>query len=239
MVITRSRRLLAILRGVLSMKLKALVVVCATVIAFGCAPPGIERDSSREPGHSLLLGALIQRLGSPDFSPGEGEVMYPFTYAFCKASGEEIVTNGSGFVLLRGPLWCLVQRWDDRVSGNPGRRMLIVDRTARKLEAEVREWPEGSRERWGNHWTCLRLADQGEDLYLCEYHFPEGAEQVLQSPGTRGFFVPARWNGDGLPEELPRFADASMVLSYEGPRVKHIEFRTGTTMITFMDFLYE
>lgn len=221
------------------MKLKALVVACATVIAFSCAHPGIELDSSREPGHSLLLGALIQRLGLPDFSPGEGEVMYPFTYAFCKASGEEIVRNGSGFVLLRGSLWCLVQRWDDRVTGNRGKRMLIVDRTARKLEAEVREWPEGSRERWGNHWTCLRLVDQGEDLYLCEYHFPEGTEQVLQSPGSRGFFGPARWNGDGLLEELARFADASMVLSYEGPRVKRIEFRKGTTMVTFMDFLYK
>jgi len=221
------------------MKLKVIAVAGATVIAFGCAHPGIEPESSREPVHLHLLGALVQRLGSPDFSPGEKEVMYPFTYVFRKASGEEIVKNGSGFVLLRGPLWCLVQRWDDRVTGNPGQRLLVVDRTARKLEAEVRDWPEGSRERWGNHWTCLRLADQGEDLYLCEYHFPEGTEQVLQSPGKKGFFVPARWNGDGLPEELPRFADASMVLSYEGPRVKHIEFRQGTTMVTFMDFLYE
>ena len=221
------------------MKLKALVVACTTVITFGCAHPGIERKPTREPAHSLLLGALVQRLGAPDFSPGEGEVMYPFTYGFCKASGEEIVKNGSGFVLLRGPFWCLVQRWDDRVTGNPGQRMLIVDRTARKLEAEVREWPEGSRERWGNHWTCLRLADQEEDLYLCEYHFPDGTEQVLQSPGSRGFFGPARWNGDGLLEELSRFADASMVFSYQGPRVKRIEFRKGATMVTFMDFSYE
>ncbi len=221
------------------MKLKALTACCAIAIAFGCAHPGIEREPTREPAHAVLLGALVQRLGSSDFSPGEGEVMYAFTYAFCKANGEEIVTNGRGFVLLRGPFWCLVQRWDDRVTGNRGQRMLIVDRIARKLEAEVREWPEGSRERWGNHWTCLRLADQGEDLYLCEYHFPEGTEQVLQSPGSGGFFGPARWNGDGLLEELPRFVDASMVFSYQGPRVTRIEFRKGATMVTFMDFFYD
>jgi hypothetical protein len=225
--------------GGLSMKLKALVVACATLIAFGCAHPTIERESSREPAHSLLLGALIQRLGSPDFSPEEGEVLYPFTFAFCKTNGEEIVRNGGGFVLLRGSLWCLVQCWDDRLTGNPGQRILIVDRTAKKVEAEVRDWPEGSRERWGNHWACLRLAGQGEDLYLCDYHFPEGTEQVLQSPGSRGLFDGVRWNKDGLLGEISRFAGASMAFSYEGPRVKRIEFRKGATVLTFMDFSYE
>jgi hypothetical protein len=221
------------------MKLKALVVACAMVVSLGCVHPEIDGESPREPAHSLLLGALIQRLSVPDFSPGEGEVIYPFTYSFCKESGEEIVRNGKGFILLQGSLWCLVQRWDDRLTGNPGQHMLIVDRAARKIEAEVRAWPEGSRERWGNYWTCVRLVDHGEDFYLCEYLFPEGTEQVLQSPGKMGFFGPARWNADGLVDEITRFPGASMAFTYEGARVKHIEFRRGASVVTFMDLFYQ
>jgi len=209
------------------------------VVAFGCAPLGWQRELPPEPPRSLLLRTLIERLSSPEFSPMPKESLYPFTYTFQKASGEEIVRNGRGFVLVHGSLWCLVQHWDDRITGNPGKRILVVDRTERTLEAEVRRWPEGSRERWGNHWTCIRSADEGGDLYLCDYYFPDRTEQVIQSSGRGRCYGPSRWNGDGLLEELARFAQSSMAFTYEGIKVKRIEFRTGGTMVTFMDFAYQ
>ena len=62
---------------------------------------------------------------------------------------------------------------------------------------------------------------------------------MLQSSGRGGFYGPSRWNGDGLLQELTRFADSSMAFTYEGMKVRRIEFLKGKTMITFMDFTYE
>jgi hypothetical protein len=222
------------------MKIRDLLLTFAVVAALGCAQLGWQREpAAPEPPRPLLLRTLIERLNSPEFSPVSGEIFHPFTYSFQKANGEEIVKKGRGFVLVHGSLWCLVQHWEDRVTGNPGQRMLVVDRTGRTLEAEVRRWPEGSREQWGNHWTCIRSVDEAEDLYLCDYYFPEGTEQVIQSSGSGQFYGPSRWTGDGLPEELARFADSSMAFTYEGTKVKRIEFLNRGTMVTFMDFAYQ
>jgi hypothetical protein len=222
------------------MKLRDLLITLAVVAALGCVGLEGQRESATpEPHRALLVRNLIDRLSSPDFSPIPGETIYPFMYTFHKASGEEIVRNGRGFVLVHGALWCLVQYWDDRITGNSGERMLIVDRTRRRLEAEVRRWPEGSREQWGNRWTCIRSADESEDLYLCDYFYPDGTEQVSQSSGRGGFYGSSRWNEDGLLQELARFADSSMAFTYEGMRVKRIEFLSRGAVVTFMDFAYE
>jgi hypothetical protein len=220
------------------MKIRDLFITFAVVAALGCAQVGARRELPPEPPRSVLVRSLIERLSSPEFSPLPGETLYPFTYTFQKANGEEIVKKGRGLVLVQGALWCLVQHWEDRISGNPGERMLVVDRIGRTLEAEVRRWPEGSGERWGNHWTCIRSADEAGDLYLCDYFFPEGTERVLQPSGGRGFYGPSRWNEDGLLQELARFADSSMAFTYEGMKVRRIEFLKGRTMVTFMDFAY-
>jgi hypothetical protein len=221
------------------MKIRDLFITVAIGAALGCAQLAGQRELPPEPSRSTVIRTIIERLNSPEFSPVPGEIFYPFTYTFRKASGEEIVSNGRGFVLVHESLWCLVQHWDDRTTGNPGQRMLVVDRTRTSLEAEVRRWPEGSREQWGNRWTCIRSADDSKALYLCDYFFPEGTEQVIQSSGSGGFFGPSRWNEDGLLQELTRFADSSMAFTYEGIKVKRIEFLRGKTMVTFMDFAYK
>jgi hypothetical protein len=64
-------------------------------------------------------------------------------------------------------------------------------------------------------------------------------EQVIQSSGRGRFYGPSRWNGNGLLQELARFANSSMTFTYEGTKVKRVEFLTGGTMVTFMDFAYE
>jgi len=221
------------------MTIRDLFITFALVAVFGCTQLGGRRELPPEPPRSLLVQSLIARLSSPNFSPNPGETLYPFTYTFQKANGEEIVKKGRGFVLVQGARWCLVQHWDDRITGNRGERMLVVNRTGRTLDAEVRRWPEGSSERWANHWTCIRSADEAGDLYLCDYFFPEGTERVLQSSGRGGFYGPPRWNGDGLLQELTRFADSSMAFTYEGMKVRRIEFLKGKTMVTFMDFTYQ
>jgi hypothetical protein len=221
------------------MKIRGLLITVALGAALGCAQFAGQRELPPGPPRSTLLRTLMERLDSPGFSPVAGEIFCPFTYTFRKASGEEIVSNGRGFVLVHDSLWCLVQHWDDRTTGSPGQRMLVVDRSGRRLEAEVRRWPDGSREQWGNRWICIRSADDSEVLYLCDYFFPEGTEQVIQSTGRGGFYGPPRWNEDGLLQELTRFADSSMVFTYEGIKVKRIEFLRGKSIVTFMDFAYK
>jgi hypothetical protein len=222
------------------MKVRDLFITFAMVAALGCVPMEGQRElATPEPSRPPVVRSLVDRLSSADFSPIPGETLYPFTYTFQKANGEEIVGNGRGFVLVHGALWCLVQYWDDRITRNPGERMLVVDRTRRTLEAEVRRWPEGSQEQWGNRWTCIRSADESEDLYLCDYFFPEGTEQVIQSSGRGEFYGPSRWNEDGLLQELARFADSSIAFTYEGMKVKRIEFVSRGAIVTFMDFAYE
>jgi len=221
------------------MKIRELVLVLTMVATLGCTQIAVPREMPPEPERSSLLQALIARLKSPEFSPRAGETLYPFTYTFRRASGEEIVRNGRGFVLLHGPLWCLVERWEDRATGKPGELMLLVDRNGRNLEAEVRRWPAGSRERGPYEWTCIRSADDGEPNYVCDYSFPEGTTQASQPSGPGKFYGTCRWNGDGLLEELTRFSEASMVFTYEGPKVTRIEFQRRGTMVTFMDFSYQ
>ena len=221
------------------MNLRDLFIAFAIAAALSCAPLEGQRELPPKPSRAPLVHRLVDRLGSPDFAPIPGETLYPFTYTFQKANGEEIVGNGRGFVLVQGALWSLVQYWDDRITGNPGARLLIVDRTRRTLEAEVRRWPEGSREQWANRWTCIRSADPSEDLYICDYFFPEGREQVIQYAKRGGFYGPSRWNDEGLLQELARFADASMVFTYEGMKVKRIEFLSRGAIVTFMEFAYQ
>jgi len=220
------------------MKIRELVLALTMVATLGCAQVAVQRGMPPEPERSSLLRALIARLNSPEFSPLEGEILYPFTYTFQKANGEQIVRNGRGFILLHGPLWCLVQHWEDRVTGNPGERMLLVDRVGRHLEAEARLRAAGSREQGLNRWACIRSADEAEPNYVCDYYFPEGTKQVIQPSGWGQFYGACRWNGDGLLEELTRFTEASMVFTYEGMKVTRIEFLRGGTAVTFVDFSY-
>ena len=120
--------------------------------------------------------------------------------------------------------------------------MLIVDRSQKKLEAVVRQWPEGSRgQRW-NHWTCLRFQDSVDQTgasYFCEYYYPEGTERVVYSPGNWGFYDNLVWNGDGLLERMTRFGNSFVHYTYDGLRVKRIDFDKNGTIITFINFSYE
>jgi hypothetical protein len=188
------------------------------------------------------LQAFIHRVGSPRFKPVEGESMYPFTYALRRAEGGKIVRHGEGYVLVNEPLWCLIQRWRDPNTGNPGQRMFIVDREEKKFEAEVRQWPEGSkRQRW-NHWICIRFPDSNDeslDIFRCEYYFPEGKEIISQKAGSSLFYKEFFWNGNGLLSRINRLADSSARYHYDGLKLKRIEFREGETVRTFAEFTYE
>jgi hypothetical protein len=207
-----------------------------------CALPGIRGESPADRARHVSIKALIRRLASGSFSPAEGEQIYPFIYSFQKAVNGEVICKGEGFILLSGSLWCLVQRWQDSRSGNPGQRMLIVDRRRQKLEAEVRQWPAGSPEQQWNNWICVRLpdpADKAKDLYHCEYYYPEGTETVIQSPENWGFYGAFFWNEDGLLEKMTRFEHSYVYFHYEGFKLKRLEFESSGTITTFVDFLYD
>ncbi len=223
------------------MKSRLSSYLLVPVILIGCALPKSPSEVLSDPERVLRLQALIRRIGSSGFHPEEGEERYSFTYTFRKADGGEIVRQGDGFVLVKGPLWCLVRRWRDRATGNPGQRMLIVDRSQRRFEAEVRQWPEGNlRQRW-NHWTCIRSTDPQDDtleLYDCEYFYPEGTERAIYSAESYIFYEAFSWNEDGLLESITRFSNSFVRYSYEGLKVKRIEFGSHKTISTFAEFTY-
>jgi hypothetical protein len=190
----------------------------------------------------LRLQELIGRMSSAEFHPFKEESMYPFTYVLRKAGEGEIIRQGDGFVLIHGSLWCLVQRWRDANTGNPGQRMLIFDRSLKKFEAEVRQWPEGNpKQRW-NHWTCIRFLDPNNeslDLFHCEYYYPEGTEQMIHDSKTWPFYEAFSWNENGMLVRITRFTNAFVVYSYEGLKLKLIEFGGNEAIATFADFTYK
>ncbi len=224
------------------MKIKLPFCLLSVFVLISCALPESRKEVSPDPERYIRLQALIHRIGAAGFYPDEGEKLYPFTYAFRKAEGGEIVRQGDGFVLVKGPLWCLVRRWRDPATGNPGQRMLIVDRSQRKFEAEVRQWPEGDlRQRW-NHWTCIRSTDPHDDtldLYDCEYFYPEGTERAIYNAESYIFYEAFSWNEDGLLESITRFSNSFVRYSYEGLKVKRIEFGSHKTISTFAEFTYD
>lgn len=225
------------------MKVNLSVFLVFLLLLLSCVfadnPSAVAPDQER----LLRLQAFIHRIGSSGFYPAKGEKMYPFRYALRTAEGGKIVRQGEGFVLIHEPLWSLVQRWRDPVTGNHGQRMLIVDRREREFEAEVRQWPEGSRRQKGNNWTCMRLADpsdEGLDLFGCEYRYPDGTERVIHDSESWPFYKGFLWNGDGLlVVKETGFKNSSVQYRYDGLKLKRIEFRSGETIITFAEFTYE
>lgn len=212
------------------------------MILSNCSYPKLREEAPPDRARTLHLQALIHRLGSPEFQAVEGERVYRFTYVFRKAQGGEIIREGNGFVLMHGSLWCLVQRWLDITTGNPGQRMLIYDRRLRKFEAEVRQWPEGNQRQKWNHWTCIRFSnpkDEDGDLFQCEYYYPEGTEQVLHNSKTWPLYEFFSWDEKGLLEEITRFTNCFVRYRYEGVKLKRFEFGCGETTKTFADFTYE
>jgi hypothetical protein len=190
----------------------------------------------------LRLRKLIHRLGSEEFQPTEGEDMYPFTYVFRKAQGGEVIREGKGFVFTRGSQWCLVRRWLDKKTGDPGKRMLIVDRTNRKFEAEMRQWPQGNPRQRYNHWTCIRFPDPHDDrrdLYHWEYYYPEGTEIVVESSEESNLYSGFAWYDNGLLAEITRFSVSFVKYRYEGVRVKRIEYGARNKVSTVVEFAYK
>jgi len=207
-----------------------------------CSSPKPGERSPPDRIRYLRLHELIRRIGSAEFTPVHDEKRYPFTYVFRKARGGEIVRQGEGFVLIHGSLWCLVQRWRDAKTGNPGQRMLIFDRNLRKFEAEVRQWPEGNPRQVANHWTCIRMPNpekEGSDLFNCEYYYPEGTEQLIHNAETWPLYEAFYWNKNGLLERITRFTSSFAAYHYDNLKLKRIEFGTGKRINTFADFTHE
>jgi hypothetical protein len=221
---------------------RRIALLLLVVFLNGCAVWQARVKEGDERIRGQTLQDFIRRLGSPDFHPVGGEQMYPFTFVFQKAEGGEMVRQGEGFVLAKGSLWCLVQHWQDSHTDSPGQRMFIVDRSTRKLEAEVRHWPEGNpRQRW-NNWICIRdSAVQGDDsdLYHCEYYYPEGTERFIRKPQEWGFYQDFFWNEDGLLEKTTRFSNSSSRYRYEGVKLKRIDYGIKGTVRTFVEFTYK
>ena len=227
-------------RGI-EMHLRSWCLVLLLISLCGCALQ-VRGKEVPDAKRYLRLQKLIHRLGSEDFRPTGGESMYPFTYVFRKVRGGEVIRQGEGFVLIRGWQWCLVRRWLDKNTGDPGQRMLIVDRRKRKFEAEVRQWPEGNpKQRW-NHWTCIRFPDPEigrQDLYHWEYYYPEGTEIVVQRSEESNLHRGFAWYENGLLAEITRFTNSFVKYQYEGVKVKRIEYGARKTVSTVVEFRYE
>ena len=224
------------------MKTRLSLYIFLLVMLSSCSCLRVGEEPSPDRIRYLRLQELIGRIGSKEFQPVQEERMYPFTYVFRKAGGGEIIRQGHGFVLLHGSLWCLVQRWRDANSGNPGQRMLIFDRSLKKFEAEVRQWPEGNPKQNYNHWTCIRFVDPSNeslDLFRCEYYYPEGTEQIVHSSKTWHFYEAFSWNENGMLVRITRFTNSFAAYKYEGFKLKLIEFGSNETIKTFTHFTYE
>ena len=224
------------------MKTRLSLYIFLLVILGSCPYSRLGEQPSPDRSRYLHLQELIDRIGSAEFQPLQQERMYPFTYIFRKAGRGEIIRQGDGFVLIHGSLWCLVQRWQDADTGNPGQRMLIFDRSLKKFEAEVRQWPEGNpRQRW-NHWTCIRVADPNHvklDLFHCEYYYPEGVEHLIHDSETWPLYQKFFWNDEGLLKRIARFNESSAEYSYEGLKLERIDYRKAEITITFAEFTYK
>ena len=224
--------------------MKARLSFCLILHSFliSCALSRSSTEVVPDQDRYFRLQAFIQRVGSPRFKPVEGERMYPFTFALRQAEGGKIVRHGEGYVLINEPLWCLIQRWRDPNTGNPGHRMFIVDRKEKKFEAEVRQWPKGNkRQRW-NNWRCIRFPDSSDeslDIFRCEYYLPEGTEIISRKAGSSIFYEEFFWNGNGLVTRINRFTKSSAQYLYDGLKLKRIEYREGETIRTFTEFTYE
>ena len=211
------------------MKVRLLLCILFLFFLTTCATLESPSEISPDQKRYLRLQTLINRIGAPGFHPEKGERLYPFTYTFRKAEGGEIVRQGEGFVLVNDPLWCLVRRWRDSITGNPGQRMLIIDRNGKKFEAEFRQWPEGHlRQRW-NHWTCMRFTDPND----------EGPERVIHQGENYVLYEAFSWYENGLLARITRFSNSFVRYSYEGLKVKRIEFGSNGTVTTFAEFTYD
>jgi len=186
----------------LSMRIRDLFIVGAVVAVLGCAPLGGSGAGGSGASPIPLSPDPHREAEFPEFSPTPEEILYRFTYTFQKANGEEIVRNGRGFVLVHG---------SSGVSCNTG---MIASPGTPASDARARSNREDARGGGaavagrkpgavGNHWTCIRSADGAEDLYLCDYYFPEGAEQVIQSSGSGQFYGPPAGTGTGFWRNSP------------------------------------
>ncbi len=224
------------------MKARLSLFLLLLVTLSSCSITKPDEEPSPDSIRYFRLQELIGRIGSANFQPFQEESMYPFTFVFRKAGAGEIIRQGDGFVLIHGPLWCLVQRWIDANTGNPGQRMLIFDRSLKKFEAEVRQWPEGHpKQRW-NHWTCTRFVDPNNeslDLFHCEYYYPEGTEQMIHDSKTWPLYEALSWNENGMLVRISRFTNSSVLYSYEGLKLKLIEFSRNKAITAFADFTYQ
>ncbi|MDH3558875.1 MAG: hypothetical protein OES18_23795 [Deltaproteobacteria bacterium] len=224
------------------MKTRLSLYIFLLVTLSSCSYLKLGEKPSPDRIRYMRLQELIGRIGSAEFRPVQAERMYPFTYVFRKAGGGKIIRQGDGFVLIHGSLWCLVQRWRDAKTGNPGQRMLIFDRSLKKFEAEVRQWPEGNpKQRW-NHWTCIRMSEpenESLDRFHCEYYYPEGTEQVIHSSKTWPLYQAFSWNENGMLVRITRFTNSFVAYRYEGLKLKLIEFGSNETINTFAVFTYE
>jgi hypothetical protein len=224
------------------MKQRMSSLILLLLFCTSCAPVRTPTEQPPEESRYHRLQALIDRIESPNFYPVEGERTYPFTFVFRKAKQREVVRQGQGFVLITGSLWCLVQHWQDLNTGNPGHRMLIVDRSQRRFEAEVRSWPEGHSKQRYNQWTCIRFSDPAKNdspLYSCEYFYPEGIERVIHDPQKWLFYSGFSWNDDGLLERMTRFSNSSARYLYDGLKLKRIEFIANGSVVTTTEFSYQ
>ena len=224
------------------MKARLLLFLFLLVTLSGCSITKPDEEPSPDQIRYLRLQELIGRIGSADFHPLQEERMYPFTYVFRRAGGGDIIRQGDGFVLIHGSLWCLVQRWRDANTENPGQRMLIFDRSLKKFEAEVRQWPEGSRRQESNRWTCIRMPhpeNESLDLFHCEYYYSEGTKQVIHSSKTWPFYEAFSWDENGMLVKITRFSDSYVTYRYEGLKLKLIEFGSNETVNTSANFTYK
>jgi len=224
------------------MKTRLSLYLFLLVAMSSCSYLKLGEQPSTDSIRYLRLQELIDRIGAADFRPVQEERMYPFTYVLRKAGGGEIIRQGDGFVLIHGSLWCLVQRWRDANTGNPGQRMLIFDRSKKEFEAEVRQWPEGNPKKRWNHWTCIRFVDPNHehlDLFRCEYYYPEGVEYMIHDSQTWPLYEKFLWNQEGLLKRINRFKESSVEYSYEGLKLVRIEFRKAETTATFAEFIYK
>ncbi len=224
------------------MKARLLLFLLLLVTLSSCSITKPDEAPSPDRIRYLRLQELIGRMSSAEFHPFQEESMYPFTYVLRKAGGGEIIRQGDGFVLIHGSLWCLVQRWRDANTGNPGQRMLIFDRSLKKFEAEVRQWPEGNPKQGWNHWTCIRFVDPNNenlDLFHCEYYYPEGTEQMIHDSKTWPLYEAFSWNENGMLVKITRFTNSFVLYCYEGVKLKLIEFGSNEAINTFADFTYK
>jgi hypothetical protein len=165
------------------MKARLSLFLLLLVTLSSCSITKPDEEPSPDSIRYFRLQELIGRIGSANFQPFQEESMYPFTFVFRKAGAGEIIRQGDGFVLIHGPLWCLVQRW--------------------------------------------------------KYYYPEGTEQMIHDSKTWPLYEALSWNENGMLVRISRFTNSSVLYSYEGLKLKLIEFSRNKAITAFADFTYQ